>query len=72
MKTILVTASTPVEISFLIRETGAMERVAKGVPAICECELSGQKVFLATTGLGKVNAASCTASLIYGFLRYHY
>ena len=67
MKTILVTASTPVEISFLIRETGAIERMVKGIPAIHEWQVSGKRVILAITGMGKVNAASCAASLICAF-----
>jgi futalosine hydrolase len=67
MKTILVTAATPVEISMLIRETGALERTVKGIPAAHEFQVPGKRVILAVTGMGKVNAALCSASLVCGF-----
>jgi futalosine hydrolase len=67
MKTILVTAATPVEISLLIRETGARERVVKGIPSVHEFQVSGKRVIVAATGIGKVNAASCSTSLVCGF-----
>jgi futalosine hydrolase len=66
MKTILVTAATPVEISMLIRETGALERAVKGIPAAYEFQVPGKRVIVAATGMGKVNAALCSASLVCG------
>jgi futalosine hydrolase len=67
VRTILVTAAVNVELSLLLRDMGAVKRKYKGVPALYECNFPGKKVFLAETGMGKVNAALSSTSLVHAF-----
>ncbi len=67
MKTILITAAVNVELSLLVREMGAVERKYKGISGVYEWNSPGKTVFLAETGLGKVNAAMNTATLVREF-----
>ncbi|MBP1752010.1 MAG: purine or other phosphorylase, family 1 [Geobacteraceae bacterium] len=64
MFTILVTAATAGELSRMIRETGAYGIAAKGVPEVYEWRTFRNRVIVAVTGMGKVNAALSSAALI--------
>lgn len=62
MKTILVTAATEMEISALIGEAVAVQDVCGF--SVHSLTLPGKRVVFAATGMGKVNAALCTAALV--------
>lgn len=63
VNTILITAATTVELSLLVRETGAVECAVKGVPLVYGADLGRKRLVLAATGIGKVNAAASAATL---------
>ncbi len=67
MRTILITAAVDAELSLLVRELGAVKRKYGRMPALYEWNSPEKMVFLAETGLGKVNAAVNSASLINEF-----
>lgn len=66
MKSILVTASVPQELSQLIRSIGATPSDSGGFPETYHGQVGAKKVTLAVTGIGKVNAAAATALLLQG------
>jgi len=67
VRTIIVTAAVNVELSLLVRDTGAAKISFKGMPALHEWNSRGKKVYFAETGLGKVNAAVNSAALVREF-----
>jgi futalosine hydrolase len=64
LKTILVTAATSLELSLLVEELEAAEKVFRGVPKIYEKIFPEKRVILAETGMGKVNAALTATALV--------
>jgi futalosine hydrolase len=64
LKTIVVTAATIAELSLLAEEMGAVAKRIRGVPGIYEKIFPEKRVILAETGMGKVNAALSTVSLV--------
>jgi futalosine hydrolase len=63
----IVTASTDQELSLLVRTGGARELPSTGRRQVYACEIGGIPVYLALTGIGKINAAATTAWLIDRF-----
>lgn len=59
-----IIAAMPVEIEGFVREHGAREREQRGFYRLYECGVGANEVFLACSGIGKVNAAACTQQLI--------
>ena len=66
MNPIIVTASTPLELSLLIESTGALP-VAAGRLQAFRAGWGGRELILALTGMGKVNAASALTALLERF-----
>ena len=66
MKPIVVTASTPLELSLLIEGSAALP-VAVGRLQAFRAGIGGREVMLALTGMGKVNAASALTALLERF-----
>lgn len=64
MKPILVIASVEQEISLLVRNMSCERVTDRGFPEVYTCRAGHRPVVIATTGIGKVNAASVTSSLI--------
>jgi futalosine hydrolase len=64
MKPIVVTASTPMELSLLVQELSAHAVNGLGHLAAFRGALGGREVVLAVTGIGKVNAASAATVLL--------
>lgn len=67
MHPIIVTASTPLELSQLIAETSALAVDGAGPLRAFRGTVSGREVILAVTGIGKVNAASALTALLERF-----
>ena len=65
--TIIVTAATERELSQLVREARATPAQGAGPRAVWEGALGNARLILAVTGIGKVNAAAATTSLIERF-----
>lgn len=61
---VLITASTEKEISLLVRELGALSLDGSGFHRVWQAEHLSKTVYLALTGIGKVNAAIVTTHLI--------
>jgi futalosine hydrolase len=67
MNPIIVTASTPMELSLLIDGTSAVPINGVGHLQAYHGGLGGREVILAVTGIGKVNAASAATVLLERF-----
>jgi futalosine hydrolase len=63
MKPIIITASTPMELSLLSDSLAALPLNGVGHLQAYRGELAGREIILALTGIGKVNAA-CAATLL--------
>lgn len=63
MNPIIVTASTPMELSLLRDSLAALPLKGVGHLQVYRGELGGREIILALTGIGKVNAA-CAATLL--------
>lgn len=63
MKRIVVTASTMLELAMLVERTRAVPVPEQGFTDLFRATLSGTELLIATTGIGKVNAA-CSATLL--------
>jgi adenosylhomocysteine nucleosidase len=59
-----IISAMPVELEGFIRDYGAKELSVKGFYKIYEGKIGGNEVFMACSGIGKVNAAACTQKLI--------
>ena len=64
MGPIIVTASTEQELSLLVRTIGARNLSAPGWRPLYDGGICGSRVYLAVTGIGKVNAAAAAMALI--------
>jgi futalosine hydrolase len=64
MQPIVITAATPQELSVLTAQASLPRRPEPAPFVIHEGHLAGRHVILATTGIGKVNAAACVAALL--------
>jgi futalosine hydrolase len=67
MSPIIVTASTPMELSLLIDAASAVPMVGVGHLPAFRGAIGGREVILAVTGIGKVNAASALTVLMERF-----
>ena len=67
MKPVVITASTMPELSDLVRGTVARPVSGTGHLQLFCGSLAGREILLATTGIGKVNAASATTLLLERF-----
>ncbi len=67
MKPIVVTASTMMELSELVRGTAALPVSGVGHLQLFRGALGEREILLATTGIGKVNAASAATLLLERF-----
>jgi futalosine hydrolase len=67
LKTIVVTAATSREISVLVGGTGAVAKMFRGIPRFYEKTLPDKRIIIAETGMGKVNTALSTASLVCAY-----
>jgi adenosylhomocysteine nucleosidase len=59
-----IISAMPVELEGFIKEYDAKELSIKGFFKIYEGKIGNNEVFLACSGIGKVNAAACTQKLI--------
>jgi futalosine hydrolase len=64
LKPILVIASVVQEVSLLIRNMSCERVTDRGFPEVYTCRAGQRPIVIATSGIGKANAASITASLI--------
>jgi adenosylhomocysteine nucleosidase len=64
MKNIGIVAAMPVELENMVKILGAEELNLKGFYKIFKCEYKNIDIYLACSGIGKVNAAACTQKLI--------
>jgi len=64
---VLITASTEKELSFLVKELGAVLIIDAGLRKVWQAEYLAKPICLALTGIGKVNAAIATTHLIERF-----
>lgn len=67
MKRIAVTASTMLELALLVERTGALPFPGTALPDLFRADLAGTELLIATTGIGKVNAACCATLLLERF-----
>lgn len=67
MKRIVVTASTMMEISLLVKQTEAASVSGGGQLELFRAELGGKELLLARTGIGKVNGAWAATVLLERF-----
>ncbi len=67
MNPVIVTASTPMELSLLVDGLAAAPISGIGRLAAFRGELGGREVLLAVTGIGKVNAAAALSVLLERF-----
>ena len=59
-----IISAMPVELEGLIKEYDAKELTVKGFYKIYKGKIGENEVFMACSGIGKVNAAACTQKLI--------
>lgn len=64
MKRIVVTASTMMELSELVKGSAAVAVEGVGELRLFRAELAGREIIISATGIGKVNAASATTLLL--------
>lgn len=67
MKPVIVTASTPMELSLLVEALSAQPITGVGHLKAYLGILAGREIILAVTGIGKVNAACATTLLLERF-----
>ena len=67
MKPIIVTASTPLELSQLLEAAGAVTTEGVGRLPVFRGGIAGRELILAVTGIGKVNASSVLTALLERF-----
>jgi len=64
MKSVIITAATPMEIALLRNSLEGGGRIMAGHREFHEGKIAGKHVILAATGIGKVNAASTSTALL--------
>jgi futalosine hydrolase len=66
MKPVIITAATFTELSLFVAATGLGRSPEPSPFVVYEGEFAGRHMIAAISGIGKVNAAACTASLLAG------